>query len=1147
MEDSLEQQQQQQQRIIHLQVTGMMCQRNCGTTVANALRRMDGIVQAHAVHAERRAYAVLAETNGNSDMASAIQNAMNAVESVGFGVILIPDIDAYLEQFRGAAADATATAPLTADPLLDEGEHGGLAAAIPTAITTETTHTVHLVVTGMMCQRNCGTTVAAALQSLDGVVRAQAVHAEARAFAVFRTNADAKDAAERAVDAVECVGFDAEVIEDLDAYLAGCVERGGSAGSQSSTMGLLGASNSSCGKNERPIVTITNDDDADQIILQISGMSCAVCTGRVESVLRNVPGVVNATVVLATSRAVVEWQDGSDREVVSDRCLNAVSQAGYPCEVLHKGLRANAEQLGQARQEELKMWSRLLLISATLTIPLLILYHGHIEIGASYTPSGTLWIMFMLSTFVQVVVGARYYKAAWKGWSGGRVLGMDFLVVLGTTAGYMYSVIIFGTELLTGYTPALEAIFSTGPMLLTFVTLGKFLESYARGKTASALQTLMELQPLFALRVVNESQRETYTGVDISSLETEEVVASDIVAGDYLMVLPGSQLPADGVVVAVSANRKSSRGQEFAYVDESALSGEPFPIAKAVGDKVFGSTVNQLSVLVVHVTACGGETVLSKIVQLVEDAQRNKAPIQAYADKVASIFAPIVVGLSILTFSMWMILNQHVTFEERFFLAFMSSIAVVVVACPCALGLATPTAVMVGTGVGATNGLLIKGGAVLENMHAVDTIIFDKTGTLTTSRAVLGDQIDFIRDDQDPLVQNLPSRVSKSNAVLWLAACAEAQSEHPLANAITNAAKSVWGGDITSSKEGVRVEDFEVTPGLGVECLVSKPGWGSAFIRVGSKDFVKASNDPTGDREVTDLRLEGRIAVYISILPKIGAANTHRRVVGVFGVVDPIQVEAKSTVAALKSMGVDVWMCTGDHLLTARAVARRVGIEDGNICAGATPQDKADLVTRLQRTVWFGNHQARRRRALSGRVAVVGDGINDAVALARADIGIAIGAGTEVAIEAADVILVRNSLHDVVVALHLSKVVFRRIMLNFVWAMSYNVIALPFAAGVLYPFTDFRLPPELAGLMMAFSSVSVVTSSLLLRGYKRPTISEDGGLHGGDGFLSWLLSIMKNGQSWSTSLLSGEQRYEDVPTKLDDITVDDITVGIELV
>lgn len=451
-----------------------------------------------------------------------------------------------------------------------------------------------------------------------------------------------------------------------------------------------------------------------------------------------------------------------------------------------------------------------------------------------------------------------------------------------------------------------------------------------------------------------------------------------------------------------------------------------------------------------------------------------------------------------------------------------------------------------GCGVGASQGTLIKGGAVLESMHSVDTIVFDKTGTLTTGRAVLGDDCseELLNSlpDSDPLLQNLPTTIDKTNIALWLAACAEAQSEHPLAKSIINAARSKWGNDVTCSREGVHVENFVVAPGRGVECWVSKAGWGRWNVRVGSRQWAKAPSNENcdnllassysteGDDLAAGIRSSGQIAVYLSVNEP--QSQKPRRVISVFGILDPVQKQAKSTVAALREMGVDVWLCTGDHELTARAVARSIGIDEDNVCAGVSPEGKADLVTRLQkrdRSLPPKGVRRLRKTRQSGKVAVVGDGINDAVALARADVGIAIGAGTEVAVEAADVVLVRSSLHDVVVAFHLSKVVFRRIILNFVWATGYNIFALPFAAGVMYPFTDFRLPPELAGLMMAFSSVSVVTSSLLLRRYLRPTIVEDGKLKGGKGCLMVVENLLSR-----LCLRCGDScpQYERVPLKL---------------
>lgn len=474
----------------------------------------------------------------------------------------------------------------------------------------------------------------------------------------------------------------------------------------------------------------------------------------------------------------------------------------------------------------------------------------------------------------------------------------------------------------------------------------------------------------------------------------------------------------------------------------------------------------------------------------------------------------------------------------------------------------------------------------MEEMQAIDTVVFDKTGTLTTGKATLGRHAEFVSDTNDPLLQQVPSKVigtSKKdgendyahNLALWLAACAEQQSEHPLAKAIVNAAKSLWGGDVTFSREGVAVDDFMIQPGAGVECVVSKAGWGSYIVRVGNKRWAEEPpegessfsedelEDTAADCEMSRLRELGQVGVYVSVLateecyvpdllgntlPTTASSERKRRVIGILGVVDPIESEAKSTVAALQGIGIDVWMCTGDHEATARAVARQIGISEGNICAGVKPEQKAELITELQtRRGW--NSNAVRQHNIGGgasdgacsQVAFVGDGINDAVALARANVGVAIGAGTEVAVEAADVVLVRSSLHDVVVALHLSKVVFRRIRMNFVWAMAYNLLALPFAAGVLYPFTDFRLPPEYAGLMMAFSSVSVVTSSLLLRNYKRPAILEDGILEGGDGILQKLFAPLER-QLLSRSLdkvfLNGEE-YEYQNIKLEATLTDD--------
>lgn len=1017
---------------------------------------------------------------------------------------------------------------------------------------------LHLKVEGMMCQRNCGSTVQKALLLVG--TASVANFSEHRAAVVGAANE------EDAVDTVEAVGFDASIISNVQAYFQELYYNGDcstftipeatdtvvriqnikgklDASSLKQALGCLDLDIAvlddlsrtltvcfeGIGENfhdkvrstiesQGHIITVETSDTPsppvqapmeNELVLQIGGMSCAVCTGRVERALQQVmPDDLDCriSVILANGTAVIE---GGDPEQLAESCVKAVRDAGYDCEAIKNDDETrilSSEQLENAIESEVRSWRRLLLFSVYFTVPL-ILVHRY----AKYHPHPMrlfVFVQFLLSTAVQFVVGKRFYVSAYHGWLD-NVLGMDFLVCLGTTASYSYSVIVMVIIFVT--TSKLEPTFMTSAMLLSFVSLGKFLESRAKGKTTSALQTLMELQPLFAYRVI---QTETSRNMDLASMPTEEVSITEVKVGDLLRVFPGSRIPTDGEVVQVSAGLKGESSKDpWAYVDESALTGEPFPVAKQPGDEVTGSTVNQLSALLIRVTAVGEATALSKIVRLMERAQRNKAPIQAYADRVACVFAPTVLVLAGITFLAWLLFNTNVSSEERFFMAFTSCISVIVIACPCALGLATPTAVMVGTGMAAKQGTLIKGGAVLESMHSVDTIIFDKTGTLTSGKAVLGtdcsSELLLRLPAEHRVFQNLPTGVERSDIALWLATCAETQSEHPLANAVVNAAKGRWGSDVTRSCDGVSVDNFLVSPGKGVSCMVSKDGWGMWEVRVGSSAWAKpppgeagstisSAHDPTGDNEAADLRTRGQIAIFISV--RDPSVETDSPIVlGVFGILDPIQREAASTVASLRRLGVDVWMCTGDHRTTALAVARKIGIPEDNVCAGITPEGKADLVTRLQRRE---RPKGRFQTGKGGRVAVVGDGINDSVALARADVGIAIGTGTAVATKAADVVLVRSSLHDVVVALHLSRVVFRRILLNFFWAMGYNVFALPFAAGVMYPFTDFRLPPELAGLMMAFSSVSVVTSSLLLNRYRRPKILQNGSLKGGNGCLS---------------------------------------------
>lgn len=1015
-------------------------------------------------------------------------------------------------------------------------------------------------VIGMMCQRNCGSTVEGALREIPGVIEASASFATASAYVSIDSNhefysdaatqdARLKKIEEVAVESVEDIGFDCHVMteDEIEAQLRLAKEKPDNepviikSSLSEEKMGLL---------NDNVEV---GDDIGGVAVFEVAGMSCAICTGRVEKALMSVEGVQSAAVSLATCRAQVQFTllansflklNTSKQELrrMSEKCAVAVRTLGYECFVINVydksnggkdsgdmgiSLQDNASRMEKARTAELISWRYNLMFALIFTVPLVILHYTSMgSHGMMAKPNWKEWVMLYLATPVQFGVGRRFYTSAYSAAKYG-VLGMDFLVCLGTTSAYLYSIIVFVIHLFSSIhfssneneepndMSSMQTTFETGAMLLTFVSFGKFLEAYAKGKTASALQKLMELQPMNAARVIksndpNYPNQGDFNHIDdkvhINSLVTEDVQISDVTPNDLLVVIPGSRIPTDGVIVA-----REGAG-EFSYIDESALSGEPFPVPKAVGDVVYGSCVNQLSVILIRVTATGSETILARIVKLVEDAQANKAPIQAVADRIASIFAPTVLFLASLTFIGWY------WAERNFFTAFMSAITVVVVACPCALGLATPTAVMVGTGVGAKNGLLIKGGSVLEEAHAINTVIFDKTGTITSGRAVLGKYIQYLKADQningadekkngekifddntvDAITTNLPEQVNHKNIALWLAACAESGSEHPLAYAVINAAKGIWGEDVVCASDGVVVSKSRVVPGNGVECMVERKGWGKRMVRVGKKLFIHGAEYNgsenltynTEDKDMDRLRRLGQVGVFVGISDTDCDSDdlawpNNFKIVGIIGIVDPVKHNAKSCFKALQNMGIEVWMCTGDHEITANAVGSQVGIHPANICAGTSPEGKADLVSRLQK---------RRIGKTRGHVAVVGDGINDSIALARSDVGIAIGAGTEVAVEAADIVLVKSNLHDVVVALNLSRVVFRRIKMNFTWALGYNLTALPFAAGLLYPITQWRLPPAFAGLMMAFSSVSVVTSSLLLRMYAKPIINDDGSI-----------------------------------------------------
>jgi Cu+-exporting ATPase len=711
------------------------------------------------------------------------------------------------------------------------------------------------------------------------------------------------------------------------------------------------------------------------------------------------------------------------------------------------------------RLADISTWRRRLLFALVFVVPLVVvsMLVGMIPSRANdavHTASpvfGLTWVelvAWILATPVQFVSGRLFYREAWVSITRRRVLGMACLVVLGTSAAYFYSVFAVVYNAASKPPIPLDQFFETSSLLITFVLLGKYLEAVAKAKTSEALVKLSRLAPATAVLL------------DPSSPQGEREISLSLVQrNDELRVVPGGKIPADGVVL-----------EGISSVDESMLTGESMPVHKRPGDAVIGGTVNLDGGLIIRVTGAGDDAALAKIVKLVDDAQSSRAPIESFADRISGVFVPIVLCLSLLTFVSWLAVlesgavqdvvskwpHRQAGMPDAVF-ALLFGISVLVIACPCALGLATPTAVMVGTGVGATNGILIKGGAALEAGHGVTAVVFDKTGTLTQGRPSVVDVLLMeSMFTNDSILGSEPGRAA-AQRVLFFAGSAERNSDHPLGKAIASHAAQTQSLSLPTD-----VVNF---PGYGLSCVVN-----DVQVLVGNRAFMMRELDESatlaGVLQAMDfVETQGKTAVAVAL---------NRHVEAVIGLQDTVKDDAGLAVAALRSMGLDVYMLTGDNAVVAKVVAADVGIPPTHVMANVVPSGKADMVRALQ--------------AKGARVAMVGDGINDAPALAVADVGIAMGAGTDVACEAADMVLMKSNLADVVTALHLSRTVFRRIRLNFAWALGYNSLGIPIAAGVLYSWILLSLPPWLAAAAMAFSSVSVVISSLHLKRYSKPRI-----------------------------------------------------------
>ncbi|MDY6795373.1 MAG: heavy metal translocating P-type ATPase [Actinomycetota bacterium] len=753
----------------------------------------------------------------------------------------------------------------------------------------------------------------------------------------------------------------------------------------------------------------------------VDGMTCASCVSRVEKALSGLEGVAGANVNLATERATVTYDP--ERTGFAEMA-RAVKAAGYrlrPADMGEESL--DRERMSRARETRgLKVK---LLYSAASAMVLLVLSLGREAIPGidALSDRAFFMLLFLLTTPVQFWPGLVFYSGAWKAARHGTT-DMNTLIAVGTSAAYVYSLVAtFSPSFISGAGLELAVYYDASASIIALILLGRFLEARAKGRTSEAVRRLLDLQARTA-RVIRD-------GEDV------EIPLEEVRVGDLVVVRPGEKVPVDGRVM----EGRSS-------VDESMISGESMPVEKKPGDELTGATINGTGSLRFRVTRVGGDTVLARIIQMVEEAQGSKAPIQRIADRVAAVFVPVVVSLAVLTFVGWLLVGP----EPSFNFALINFVAVLVIACPCALGLATPTAIMVGTGKGAELGVLIKGGEILERAGSLDVVVFDKTGTLTWGRPRVTDLIALPGVDEGRL--------------LVLAASAERGSEHPLAGTMLEAA-----GDRGLALH--EAEDFRAVPGSGVIAMVE-----GAEVRLGNSTFMSESGaDMEGlEEEAGKMSRQGKTVTYVLY---------DGEMMGLVAVADTLKPMAGRAIKDLKDMGVEVAMISGDHISTAEAVAREVGIE--NVMAEVLPGRKAREIARLQ--------------SLGKTVAMVGDGINDAPALAQADVGIAIGSGTDVVLETSDITLISEDLRKVGTAIMLSRTTLRTIKQNLFWAFIYNIIGIPLAAGVLYPVWGVLLNPIYAAAAMAFSSVSVVSNSLRLRRFTEDR-KEEGRDLGGEQWVS---------------------------------------------
>jgi len=729
--------------------------------------------------------------------------------------------------------------------------------------------------------------------------------------------------------------------------------------------------------------------EGEQVELEIEDMSCANCAQSVEKALDALDGAKEANVNFGSEKAYVEYDS---QKISVDEMIKAIEKVGYGARL------ADAEKFDkqkEAQDRSLKTLRNKVIISGILSFPLLMaMITNFLNLNVEFLHYP--WFQMLLATPVQFIIGWRFYKSAYQSLKV-KSAGMDLLVAMGTSAAFLFSVYNgFIKNIPAGQHPHLY--FEASAMLITLILLGKYFEAVAKGKTSEAIQKLMDLQATTA-RVIRDG-------------DTVDIPVEQVQIDDRVVVRPGEKIPVDGEIVDGNSS-----------VDESMLTGESIPVEKEKGDQVYGGTINQYGSLTFQAKGIGKNSVLSNIIKIVEQAQANQPPIQRLADKISAIFVPVVVSIAVLTFLLWFFITGNTT------AGIIAAVSVLVISCPCALGLATPTAIMVGTGKGAENGILIKNGASLETAYKIDALVLDKTGTITKGKPEVTDIV--------------PLNNRSEQEILEITAAVENKSEHPLAETIVKKAREF----IDNVPDA---QDFESYPGKGVSGRVQ-----NQKVVVGTQKLLKNRKIKLNSEKdkAAELEKEGKTVVLVAIDDQVEA---------LIGIADTIKEDSVEAIKKLKDMGIEIYMITGDNSRTARAIGKQVGIPEENILAEVLPKNKSDEVKKLQD---------------SGKtVAMAGDGVNDAPALATAHVGMAIGSGSDIAIESGDIALMNDSLETIVAAIKLSKKTMRKIKQNLFWAFFYNVLGIPVAAFGL-------LSPIIAGAAMSFSSVSVVSNSLSLKRY----------------------------------------------------------------